>query len=609
MADVLTIGGSSRSLRANTLRIQETANGRNRLTCDVVSMDASYRPAENDVITFARDGTTLFGGIVQEAVEVAVDGHASFAGIVTRVRSVDYNVYFDWRQVALTLPAGTLKSMLQILEGYLTNYGVTLDASQAVGPTISSDLPFEFGPLTAIMDKLALIASGADDASWVYEIDYDKTLRMFKIGSSSAVSISGANLTALIGDVEVRPSIVEYANKLIVRFTESAHRAYAFLAITDNFDDGETVTIGSRTYTFQDTLTDSNGNVQIGGSADDSFNNLIAAIVLGGGAGSAYAASTTVHPSVTAYAQSSLLMKCQALSAGAAGNSIGVSESTADATWITEGGIEVSSLALGSDDALTNIAIAENTSEQAGGANLVERIVDAPEIRDLATATTYAAGLLARALITPKTITYEIGRTDLHPGMQQSLVIAARNLNGNALLTDVEIRMIGHRILRSRVTAVMGVVMPTSFRETFIGWSRGVSSAGLAIASVTSGPTTVLSSPFFLGGTDQAAVPMAGTPAYSPVLGYVPYFATATFTALVRVWLWARSGGVTITARLRNVTDSTTAGTSSGVAATSRPSSPQSFSAAIASGKEYRLEIVSDSGSEAGYGIGSLEAA
>lgn len=58
----------------------------------------------------------------------------------------------------------------------------------------------------------------------------------------------------------------------------------------------ETVTVGTKTYTFQTTLTNVNGNVKIGATTAESINNLIAAINLSAGAGTAYAAATVAQP-------------------------------------------------------------------------------------------------------------------------------------------------------------------------------------------------------------------------------------------------------------------------------------------------------------------------
>lgn len=68
------------------------------------------------------------------------------------------------------------------------------------------------------------------------------------------------------------------------------------LTLTGNALNTETVVIGAKTYTFQTVLTNVNGNVLIGATASDSIDNLIAAINLGSGAGTTYAAATTAHP-------------------------------------------------------------------------------------------------------------------------------------------------------------------------------------------------------------------------------------------------------------------------------------------------------------------------
>jgi len=70
----------------------------------------------------------------------------------------------------------------------------------------------------------------------------------------------------------------------------------AVLTLSGNASNTNTVVIGAKTYTFQTTLTDVDGNVKIGASASDSIDNLIAAINLAAGAGTTYAASMTAHP-------------------------------------------------------------------------------------------------------------------------------------------------------------------------------------------------------------------------------------------------------------------------------------------------------------------------
>ena len=64
-----------------------------------------------------------------------------------------------------------------------------------------------------------------------------------------------------------------------------------------NAGNGTVVVVGTKTYTFQTTLTNVDGNVKIGASASASLDNLIAAINLDpAGAGTKYAAAMTAQP-------------------------------------------------------------------------------------------------------------------------------------------------------------------------------------------------------------------------------------------------------------------------------------------------------------------------
>lgn len=75
--------------------------------------------------------------------------------------------------------------------------------------------------------------------------------------------------------------------------------AEAILTLSGNITDGETVTIDSKVYTFEDELTEVDGNVHIGVAATNTIDNLIDAINLGAGGGTDYATATTLHPTVT----------------------------------------------------------------------------------------------------------------------------------------------------------------------------------------------------------------------------------------------------------------------------------------------------------------------
>jgi hypothetical protein len=112
-----------------------------------------------------------------------------------------------------------------------------------------------------------------------------------------------------------------------------AAKAIGLLTFAANAANGEQVEIGGKTYTFQTVLTDVDGNVKIGASATLSRNNLVDAINLGPGAGVDYAASTTLHPSVSASTGPGDTMNAEANLQGTAGNSITTTETGANMSW------------------------------------------------------------------------------------------------------------------------------------------------------------------------------------------------------------------------------------------------------------------------------------
>ena len=111
--------------------------------------------------------------------------------------------------------------------------------------------------------------------------------------------------------------------------------ATAVLTSSANYADGETVVIGllaggTKTYTFQSTLTDTDGHVHVGASEAASILNLHHAINgTGGTAGTDYAASTTAHPDVTATDNGTHALTITANEVGAAYNVITTPEPSA----------------------------------------------------------------------------------------------------------------------------------------------------------------------------------------------------------------------------------------------------------------------------------------
>jgi hypothetical protein len=99
----------------------------------------------------------------------------------------------------------------------------------------------------------------------------------------------------------------------------------------------ETCVLGGKTYTFQTTLTDVDGNVKIGADVTGSAANLVAAINLAAGSGTTYAASMTANDLVSA-ASADAVVTLSALVGGTIGDLIGIAQS------FTSGAVDAATL-------------------------------------------------------------------------------------------------------------------------------------------------------------------------------------------------------------------------------------------------------------------------
>lgn len=148
-----------------------------------------------------------------------------------------------------------------------------------------------------------------------------------------------ASLTNLIEAITLGSGVgTDYATLTTLHPTVTAavgtHVAAAgTLTFGANAGNTKIVTIDSKVYTFQDTLTNVDGNVKIGTTANDTLLNLVAAITLGAGAGTKYALLTTLHPTATAAMGTGDTMVATAKTAGAEGNAIVSTTDVVSATW------------------------------------------------------------------------------------------------------------------------------------------------------------------------------------------------------------------------------------------------------------------------------------
>ncbi len=203
----VTIAGVSKQI-LDGWGLRETVNGRNALSFGVLSVDGSYRPAKHDEVVLTEGGVRIFAGNIDQPSETGT-GHGGTA-MTTTCSAVDFNALADRRFFTGVIPAGTLKAALQQIDDLLTAYGVTLDPAQVDGPGLP-DITAGYSRLDQLLNHFSVLGGG-----YIWEIDYNKTLRMFLPGAAPApFNLIDGDGNAL-GDITVTPSRNQYANKVYV---------------------------------------------------------------------------------------------------------------------------------------------------------------------------------------------------------------------------------------------------------------------------------------------------------------------------------------------------------------------------------------------------------
>lgn len=440
--DEFTIDGIARDILQNW-SISEQLNERGTMRFGVKSMDATYRPGLREEVDFTWGGRHYFAGHIHHTDEGGLGGYG-VVPIVTDCGATDYNALPDRRKRALTLAAGTLKSMLQDVKELLEVYGVTLDPAQVDGPTIADDLVFTLGPLTQVLDKLSLVTG------YAWNISYDKVLSMFAPGTENAPFDIEDGDSRVIGDVRVAPTSVDYGNHITVKYTEPAVAAYVYYVIEGLPSEDEWLKLAGQTYTFKAAPSGPN-EIQIEATIADQRDAII----------------TAIDPldEIIATVQAADALRVTAAEVGASGNSINVETNAAAAHWGVEGVPIASHLYNGADAALTGTVIAQDIPAQDGGANLFELVFEEPTAESEATAQALADGWLVRSLVQPREIRYRTRLHGLHPGMKQHIEVPGRNVDADCLITAVDISPEGSALFNYDVTAVEGLVITTSHQE------------------------------------------------------------------------------------------------------------------------------------------------
>lgn len=515
-----------------------------------------------DVVLYAIDGTTpLFGGMVLKP-DIAGwgDGEPLFE---TGISCVDYFTLLEWTFPELTYTSPvTLKAVLTDLVAALpVSYGITLHGSQVTGPTLD--------PFTKVGDQSAadIIRELSGTTQYVSTMSPTKVLRMQLPGATSApFAITTASPHCKRLDWSYADTTPANRIVLVCGPTGTAVRTQTWTIVT-----------GTET-TFDVDIAAANVSP-------------ISVVTI----------TRAATPPFYATVGSGAMFEWDSTAGTGPGR---LTVGTLASFWTLTAG-DILSYDYEAIYPFTKIATASATPE------ITARIVR-PDITDPGFAQAAADATLAQRNQSPKRLRFISKQHGWSPGQLLTVDLAVRGLTLSAIIMSVEVRLVTGAYWEYTVEAEEQITSDILTQPTYIDNWRDVlgSSASTAIVSSGGGGTvTVLSAPFPLGGIDQGTLPSATATTYTPIVNFQKFVAPGTFTALIRVDLWARVGAVDARAELFDVTDSAQVGESSAVGSTTRAGGGTTFFAPVIEGHEYILRAKTNTANTPPFAIGTLEAA
>lgn len=180
-------------------------------------------------------------------------------------------------------------------------------------------------------------------------------------------------------------------------------------------------------------------------------------------------------------------------------------------------------------------------------------LVQAPDTNTQAAADALAAGILAASLPILTTVEYSTHELGLEPGMTQTITLPSRGVDNTYLLIELVTEGFGPLATR-RVRAIEGLVYQPGWREQMRDW--GGSGGGVTLPGTGAGGVGGVRYAYFLGGAGEGV--RSSTPTWvdaSPIAVQLSTVARATTLFQVTAQLRAFESGVSVQARLFDVTD------------------------------------------------------
>jgi len=424
---VVTIDGTPQRILHESLSIQATVNGRDRLSATLPLPTVAPDVRQEIVVTY--DGVRIFGGLVDTVIERAATSRTNVPSQLYDITAVDFNGLADWRFVDGV--SGTAETLIYALEALLFYLpGVTLNPAQVTGPVLPQRT-YHVASIAQVLDEFATITG------MVWRIDYTRVLTMWDpVTTPAPVDVLDGTDVA-IGDILVEPIATEFATSVWLIAGDSSPRT-----VVDTFTGDGTTT----DFLLHYPLIAHGGTLTVNGVSE--------AV----GPGELWELAPVAAPHQPMYT----LVRSSAPAAAAAI----VFPYTAQFPLTIRVDDEALVLALGM---------------------FIETKFHEPAIFHYDEALAVAEGYLAQVTTPRREVRYTTITPGLIPGQTQTITIANRSLAGAFLITDVETRM-QDPLLVYRVTAHEGPLFQTAvnWRTTYKQWAL-VAGSGGGGAGVSSG--------------------------------------------------------------------------------------------------------------------------
>ena len=576
----LLVDGVNQTAHVVSCSIVWTLNERTRAT--VVFNDlVPDRLAE--IVAYDRDGVDpIFGGVILE--RHAEGWTQAQPDLRVTCECVDFLAYADWVTVSASYAAGTLKTVLTALvDDYLSDYGITLNAAHVDGP----DLSAVTWNLKRVSDALRELS---DQSGYFISMSPEKVLTLAPPGDEAAPFDWTDTPPTHVQEADWRDLATVPANKVVLT---CGPNGLATIADEHHWGDGAT-----RIFPL-----------------NSPYVAIVGALRTGSDSGGLDPGGFPV-------------------------GTYGVD----DMPWTYDA--DLNAMRQRTDQPLLETdefimlwysAQFPFTVEATTAATPVIEYHEArPELLTIAAAQQIADELLANLSGDPLTIHgrfnedgYEVGQlltVDLAGMRQVAGTFTIRTITLDLVLLDywqysleategtiaAPSHLVGWRQIIGQGYAIPGpwdsppaVVLASAEGQEIPGpWATpGLGSETSTI--ISAGVAAALGGPVWLGGTRETGV-RTNPAAWAPVINFVEYVAGVTFVGMVRADLWTEHEGVTARARLWNLTEARAVGISEIV--NSQTAVHVLFPVAIAFGHRYRLEVLASQQNAVVRCLGVLEA-